>query len=381
MIPKTGPRTSTIQSGQAPSPSSSPSTGRYLNDAPYVVRSSTTPGEDASKSANSLVTIAHFVLSGITLVVGLVSTEKIRKKDTLRLTTPLFYELDEAAIARFSAMQKACETLSHALRIWRVETNQPTFDWKRNAGASSLITRKLINVEHQQPPCIATNVDVWSINVSNYRLFFFPDYIFVWQDGKYGAVSYESLDISFSSQRFIEDASVPGDANIVDYTWRYVNKKGGPDRRFSNNRQLPIAQYGLIELRSSTGMNLHFHVSNIRVAEHFCQTFLQVLRPTGGQQQWQEVPPRGEKKQFRSETSEAATHTRSAYEILGVSVSASSEEIVASYHQMAKMYHPDRLAHLAPEFVALAEERMKEINAAYEELKQVPRSPRRNGYQ
>jgi DnaJ-class molecular chaperone len=63
------------------------------------------------------------------------------------------------------------------------------------------------------------------------------------------------------------------------------------------------------------------------------------------------------------------TPEKSAYEILGVSVGASSEEIVAAYHQMAKMYHPDRLAHLASEFVALAEERMKEINAAYEELK------------
>jgi DnaJ-class molecular chaperone len=50
-------------------------------------------------------------------------------------------------------------------------------------------------------------------------------------------------------------------------------------------------------------------------------------------------------------------------------VGASVEEIVAAYHQMARMYHPDRLAHLAPEFVALAEERMKEINAAYEQLK------------
>lgn len=61
--------------------------------------------------------------------------------------------------------------------------------------------------------------------------------------------------------------------------------------------------------------------------------------------------------------------TKSAYEILGVSVGASQAEIVAAYRQMAMMYHPDRLSGLAPEFVELAEERMKEINAAYEELK------------
>jgi curved DNA-binding protein CbpA len=34
------------------------------------------------------------------------------------------------------------------------------------------------------------------------------------------------------------------------------------------------------------------------------------------------------------------------------------------------MYHPDKVAGLAPEFQVLAEKRMKEINAAYELLKE-----------
>ncbi|MBK8049301.1 MAG: DnaJ domain-containing protein [Anaerolineales bacterium] len=36
---------------------------------------------------------------------------------------------------------------------------------------------------------------------------------------------------------------------------------------------------------------------------------------------------------------------------------------------MAKQYHPDRVTHLGPEFQSLAEEKMKEINAAYQALK------------
>jgi hypothetical protein len=148
--------------------------------------------------ANTIVTIADFVFSGITLVVGLIFSEKTRKGDMLRLTTPLFYELEQDALDRFSTIQKACETLARSIRIWRVETDAPTFDWKRNAGASSLVTRKLINVERLQPPYIATNVDVWNIKLNNQTLFFFPDHVFVWQGGRYGAVSYESLDISFA---------------------------------------------------------------------------------------------------------------------------------------------------------------------------------------
>jgi preprotein translocase subunit Sec63 len=36
---------------------------------------------------------------------------------------------------------------------------------------------------------------------------------------------------------------------------------------------------------------------------------------------------------------------------------------------MAQMYHPDKVASLAPEYREIAERRMKEINAAYIALK------------
>jgi hypothetical protein len=59
------------------------------------------------------------------------------------------------------------------------------------------------------------------------------------------------------------------------------------------------------------------------------------------------------------------SQTKSAHDILGISVNAPIDEINAAYHKMAKMYHPDKVASLAPEFQELAERRMKAINAAY----------------
>ena len=107
----------------------------------------------------------------------------------------------------------------------------------------------------------------------------------------------------------------------------------------------------------------------MKTAEHFAQAFKHILGVKENQQPWQQSRHDEEQKRSGSKSSEVEIPHKSAYEILGVSVGASLEEIVAAYHHMAKMYHPDRLAHLEPEFVALAEERMKEINAAYEELK------------
>jgi DnaJ-domain-containing protein 1 len=58
----------------------------------------------------------------------------------------------------------------------------------------------------------------------------------------------------------------------------------------------------------------------------------------------------------------------SVYEILGLRPNASIDEITEAYHRTAKMYHPDKVASLAPEFRELAERRMKMINAAYQIL-------------
>jgi DnaJ-class molecular chaperone len=40
--------------------------------------------------------------------------------------------------------------------------------------------------------------------------------------------------------------------------------------------------------------------------------------------------------------------------------------ISEAYRSLAQMYHPDKVAGLAPEFHEVAERRMKEINAAYQ---------------
>ena len=60
---------------------------------------------------------------------------------------------------------------------------------------------------------------------------------------------------------------------------------------------------------------------------------------------------------------------RSPYEVLGVRPSASQEEISAAYRALVRQYHPDKVADLGPELRELAEQRMKEINAAYQSLK------------
>jgi hypothetical protein len=61
--------------------------------------------------------------------------------------------------------------------------------------------------------------------------------------------------------------------------------------------------------------------------------------------------------------------SKSPYEVLGLGVNASKGEIRIAYRKMASLYHPDKVAHLAPEFREMADKKMKEINTAYGSIK------------
>jgi len=57
------------------------------------------------------------------------------------------------------------------------------------------------------------------------------------------------------------------------------------------------------------------------------------------------------------------------YEVLGLKPGATPEEIKSAYRKLSMQYHPDKVAHLGEEFRKVAEEKMKEINEAYQYLK------------
>jgi DnaJ like chaperone protein len=57
------------------------------------------------------------------------------------------------------------------------------------------------------------------------------------------------------------------------------------------------------------------------------------------------------------------------YAILGLAPGADFAEIKTAYRKLSMQYHPDKVGHLGEEFKKVAEEKMKEINRAYEFLK------------
>lgn len=193
----------------------------------------------------------------------------IHQQDQLRRTTVILYQLEGPVEEHYQQLHDAFDKLNSSSAIWHIEAEGAVRDRKYHAGAGAVVRRRRISLSSGMPPLIKTNVSVPQIPVGRQTLAFMPDRLLVFEPGAVGAIPYGDLDLDLADVRFVEDEPVPRDATVVDHTWRYVNKKGGPDRRFKDNRQIPICLYGQIHFRSATGLNEVVQSSRAGVTEAF----------------------------------------------------------------------------------------------------------------
>ena len=202
-------------------------------------------------------------------VVGLIVIAAVVLRDTLHKSVVVFYDLDPSMQQFYQSLLDAANRMAACSGVWHVEAAGAVRDRKYHAGASTLLRRKPTFIQKAAPGYLKTNIATIALGVGLQTLHFFPDRVLVYDRGGVGAVAYSDLRLDAHATRFIEDGAAPSDATVVGQTWRFVNKNGGPDKRFNNNRQLPICLYDEVTLQSASGLNELVQLSKSGVASPF----------------------------------------------------------------------------------------------------------------
>jgi hypothetical protein len=311
-----------------------------------------------------------------------------------KMTISISYKgnLDEEEASRFTSVREALEGLASSGRIWRLP------DSARLPKAGEVTPspeREPASIGLLPTPGIRADMPIWGIAVGDESIFFFPEGALIYIDDRYDPLPYKSLEVAFSAGRYFEEEDLPDDATVVERTWRFSRPDGSPDPRYKkDNVEIPVVLYGLLEISTPSLPKVRLEVSDRLAAARFARTFgaeVSTEEPKEDEAGHGEEHRRTDKDSGRSSSKEGGEERRSAETLkreaalatarraLGVSKGAGPEEIGAAYRKLAQTHHPDKVANLEPEVRKYSEQRMKEINAAYSELKRQWNDPATEG--
>ena len=302
-------------------------------------------------------------------LIGLWVAWVTHKQERWAKTIELDYMLDLETQEQFDGLNQAIHVLGHSKRIWRIAAEELAWDVKRNATGAPLSSRKPVRAFVSSLKHLKTSLDVSGLSLDSLRLYFLPDCLYIYQNGRYGSVRYEHLRLEIKPIRFIEERRIPKDAKIVATTWMHVTEQGAPDEHYKDNRRISVVVYGQLDFSSDIGFNLTLLVSNPGRAKKFAEAMEGYIAYLSGRTQnstdhWSyRYKPEG--LVFEEEDEE---HLR-PYRLLGLAPSATPDEIEAAYRKLVREYQPDNLEDATPEYMLIAEERITALNEAYDQLK------------
>ena len=212
----------------------------------------------------------------IVMTLGLVFSVLAFFQDRHSKTVVLFYDLDHETEMAYTSLLNAFNALSACEKIWYIKSQLHHMDWKHNAGATTSFDREIIKPHLSPPAFIKCNIEIPCFATSQQSLYFFPDRVLVYDRKGVGALSYNDLQVTISQDSFVEGEKVPEDATVKGYQWQYPNKDGGPDRRYKNNKQIPIAVYDNLLLSVEPDFRNCFQISRPGIIMHFQNALLQL---------------------------------------------------------------------------------------------------------
>lgn len=196
-----------------------------------------------------------------------------KQQQQARLQTKV--DIPPLATAAYARLKEAFVRLTSSQCIWDTIGQRSTNQIADRTSASRQVQR--VRVHFRAGTCDLIDSQ-WQVprldNANGGDLFLYPAFILFFASGeRFSLLEYRDLTIVTSVSQFIEDEQVPSEAKRIGSTWLKTNKDGTPDRRFKDNREVPIVEYGKMNLTTSTGMNEEYMVSNLAALAAFVAAF------------------------------------------------------------------------------------------------------------
>jgi len=186
-------------------------------------------------------------------------------EEQLKLTTVATQvQIERQQAEPYFRMRDDFASLSECVAIWDVKSHQATDKFRER-------TTAYMRVDRQRVPFRLDVCDLieWEQKIPHLQnskggdIFLYPGFIlYRAAKGAFSVIDYHDVKGTAALVSFQEEEGVPNDSEVIGQAWARANKDGSPDRRFAENRQIPVARYGELTLKSGTGLWEEFQFSN-----------------------------------------------------------------------------------------------------------------------
>ncbi len=178
----------------------------------------------------------------------------------------IVFDMDEHATQYQQKLDAFLSLLENNEKLYESKQVFQAHNIKYNAGASKSVSTHDVRLLKISPPFMKTDIKCFRLKTSRGNMYFLPNGIMINRFSELYFLDMKDLVAKFDMTIFIESFT-PEDSELVGYTWQYVNRGGGPDRRFNNNPQFNRNRYGEIYLSIGDTFKLKLMFSNFRQKE------------------------------------------------------------------------------------------------------------------
>ncbi|MBO4859574.1 MAG: hypothetical protein J5527_13760 [Treponema sp.] len=183
------------------------------------------------------------------------------------------YDFQDDMEGAFKDYVDSWKELKKSYKIWQIAKLANVKNSKKMYGAEQALAREKMRISFRLPWFLKSNIEVPVLYFKKATLILFPDKILVVNKIKAGAINQEQVTLKIYEDAFIEHEIKPKDAEFIKYQWEHPNKDGDPDKRFQNNRQLPIYKYAFIEINSPEGINEMIMSTNNKICNRLSESY------------------------------------------------------------------------------------------------------------